>query len=70
MSQLSIKDLTVSNELDSATMAKVSGGLYFESKDAVIGDFSIDKTDAEPQAVHFSLVPASFKNAGGNYDNS
>ena len=37
MSRLTINDLTVSNELDPTAMTKVSGGLNFESKDAMIG---------------------------------
>jgi hypothetical protein len=50
MSQLTINDLTVSNELDRSAMAKVSGGLNFESKSTVIAGFSIGTIDAEPQA--------------------
>ncbi|MFZ0468264.1 MAG: hypothetical protein WAL92_05040 [Thiogranum sp.] len=69
MSRLTINDLTVSVELDPTAMTKVSGGLNFESKDTMIGDFSIGKTGVEPQAVHMSLMVASFKNGGGNYDN-
>ena len=69
MSRLTINDLTVSNELDPTAMTKVSGGLSFETKDAVIGDFSIGKTGVERQAAQFALMAASFKNGGGNYDN-
>jgi len=58
MSRVTINDLTVSNELDPTAMAKVSGGLKFESKDAGIGDFSIGKTGVEQRVAHLALMAA------------